>query len=183
MVPKLYNYPVHKNQKIILSTILKNDIIPWLLSSLLALGIFYGVVSLVNSASPDIGIIDSSAYLFSYASVFYYALIVGMCLLARRSKDIWTWILSGVLIIFFVFPHSWTIANVLLPNSIFPAISAMIGFLALGKIIEYIHFKYIMKLKEPKLSILSLAVYTLFVVQAVILNIPYFFVVFNCCSV
>ena len=182
MTLELYNYPTSDKQKITLSTILKKDIIPWFLSSLLALGIFYSVAFLLNSTSPTISIFESSAYLFSYASVFYYALIIGMCLLARRSKDVWTWVLSGVLIILFVYSDSWTIANSLLPNSVLPAISLMLGFLALGKIMEYIQFKFFMKLQDPKLSVLSIVAYILLVIQALILNTPYFFVVFNCCS-
>lgn len=175
----LYNYPVNKKQKITFTTTLKKDIIPWLLSVLVALGVFYGVVLLVHSASPTLNIIDSSAYLFSYAIVFYYALIVGACFLARRSKDIWTWILSGILIVFFVLPSSWTIANSLLPNSIFPAMSVMVGLLALAKLVEYIRFKHFMKHEGIGISFMALVAYLVLVLQAVFFNTPYFFVVFS----
>lgn len=46
--------------------------------------------------------------------------------------------LSVILIVFFIPQGATTIANMLLPNSILPALTAMVGFLAAGRIIEYV---------------------------------------------
>ena len=173
MPTRLYNYPVNQKHLIMVSTILKHDIAPWLASVVSGLVIFYIVVFLVYSAAPNMGIINASAYLLSYAAIFYYVLILGVCICARRSMNFWTWLLAAMLIVFFVQQPSWTFASTLLPNSIFPALSVMLGILAFGRMVEYIHFRWVMKIDGVRLSSASLIVYLVLIVQAFLLNSPY----------
>ena len=155
--------------------IIKRDIVPWVASAGFSLLIFIGVSALVSSANPNLNNGDAVANIYTWARPFYFALIVLAVFLARRSKDAWTWIIAVTLIIFFISQGATNIANALLPNSIFQALIAMIGFLAAGRIVEYIHMRYITQLPEPTLTRSALASYMVLILGAIFMDTPIFF--------
>jgi len=158
-------------------SILKADIFPWILSAGFTLLLFAGVVLLIGSANPkhNSDFIEASAALYTFGAPFYYALVVLACLLARRSRDVGTWILVGVLIIFFVPQTEVNLAVAILPNSVLAAITAMIGFLALGRIVEYLRMRYVIKLDKPQLSVGAFVLYCLLVLGSTFLNSSFLF--------
>lgn len=165
----------NKTQHISLWIIIKSDIAPWLASAGFMLLVFAGVTALIGGTRSDMSSSDVTANLYTWARPFYFALIVLACLFARRSRDAWTWILSGILIIFFVPQTAINFAVVILPNSIFQAMVAMIGFLAAGRLVEYIKMRHVMKLEEPTLSSAALCTYGLSVCIAILLDMPLLF--------
>ena len=82
------------------------------------------------------------------------------------------------LIIFFVPQYSTNIATVLFPNSIFQAMIALIGFLAIERLIEYIQMRYIVKLETPILSMGALVGYIALICCVLFLEVPLFFELF-----
>lgn len=130
----------------------KKDLIPWVASAGLALLIFSGVSGLVSSANPILNEGDAIANLYTWARPLYFALVVAVVFLARHSKDVWTWVLAVLLIIFFIPQGATNIANALMPNSILQALIAMIGLLAAGRVVEYIQMRYMTGLREPALT-------------------------------
>lgn len=156
-----------RTNRIGLRPVVRFDIAPWVASAILSLLLFVGVSALVTSANPNLNEGDAVANLYTWARPFYFALVVLAVLSARRSKDVWTWVLSVILIVFFIPQGATTIANMLLPNSILPALTAMVGFLAAGRIIEYVHMRYMTKLSEPTLSFGALTGYVLLILGAI----------------
>ncbi len=133
---------------ITLWTVTKKDIIPWLLSAAFILLIFVGVISLINATGgKDNNFLNASAMLYANTMPLYWGLIVLACLAARRSADKWTWILAAILIFFFVPQGSITIAMKLLPNSILPALIAMLGLLSIARIVEYVQVRNFLDVK------------------------------------
>lgn len=164
-----------KTQRIGLWIIVKNDIIPWFVSAGFALLLFAGVATLIGGVRPDMSNADATANLYTWARPFYIALVILACLLARRSRDIRTWVLAGILIIFFIPQTAVNFAIALWPNSILQAMIAMLGFLAAGRVVEYIHMRYVVKLDEPILSLTAFIGYMLLVCGAIFLDAPLFF--------
>ena len=165
----------NRAQHINLWVIIKSDIAPWLASAGFVLLLFAGVAALIGGTRPDMSSSDTTANLYTWAQPFYFALVVLACFLARRSRDAWTWVLAGILIIFFVPQTETNLAVAILPNSIFQAIVAMIGFLAAGRLIEYLHMRYVVKLEEPTLSVAALSSYGLLVCSAIFFDAPLIF--------
>lgn len=165
--------------RITLSMVAKNDIIPWFMSAGLASLLFIGVSLLISSAQPDMNNADATANLYALAQPFYFALIVLACLLSRRSKDLRTWILIGVVIVFFVPQFAVNFAISILPNSILQAMVAMIGLLAGERIIEYIHIRYIIKLDQLTFSTPALVSYGVLIAGAIFLLSPFIYEFFN----
>ncbi len=158
--------------------VLKYDILPWFVSAGIALLLFIGVAVLAHGANPQMTSDDVVANVYSWARPFYYALIVLAVFLARRSRDIWTWVLAGILIIFFV-PQVFTnLAVAIFPNSILQAMVAMLGFLAVGRVVEYIHMRYIVGLTEPTLSVAALVSYGILISGALVCDTSFFFNLF-----
>lgn len=168
----------NKTQHITLWLVMKNDIMPWFASAGLALLLFAGVSALVGSIRPDMDSADATASLYIWARPFYFALIVLACFLARRSLDMRTWILSAILIIFFIPQTTINLAVAILPNSILQALIAMIGFLALERIIEYIRMRHIIKLEDPTVSTGALIGYGLLICGAIVFDAPQLYNIF-----
>lgn len=159
----------NKTQCIGFWVIIKNDILPWFASAGFALLLFLGVLALVSSAQPNMSDIDASANLYTWALPFYYALIALVMFLARRTRDMWTWIFIVVLALFFVNQSTASLSTVILPSSILYAMVAMLGLLAFGRIVEYIYLRHTVKLSEPHLSYPAYATYISVVVMTAIL--------------
>ena len=75
---------------------------PWFISACIALLIFAGISAVVSSANANVSDEDAVAVLYSRAQLLYFALVAFAVFAARRSKSVWTWILSAILIVFFV---------------------------------------------------------------------------------
>lgn len=165
----------NRTQQIGLWLVLKSDIVPWLTSVGMSLLLFVGISALVSGANPSVTSDDAVANLYTWARPLYYALIVLAVFMARRSRNIWTWVIAVILILFFIPQYSTNIANSLMPNSILQAMVALVGFLSIGRLIEYVHMRYVVKLEEPTLSMGALAGYIVLVCGAVFLDVPLFF--------
>ncbi len=168
----------NRTDKIGLYLVAKYDFLPWLASIGMVLLLFIGVSTLVGSANPNMTDDDAIANLYTWARPLYYALVVLAVFAARRSRDIWTWAMAIALIIFFVPQYSTNIATVLFPNSIFQAMIALIGFLAIERLIEYIQMRYIVKLETPILSMGALVGYIALICCVLFLEVPLFFELF-----
>lgn len=160
----------NKTERIGLWLVMKSDILPWLASIGVVGLLFLGVSALVGSFNPSMTSDDVVANLYSRAAPFYYALIVLAVFMSRRSRDKWTWLLAAVLIIFFVSQVSINFAVHLWPNSIARALIAMVGFLAFGRLVEYLHMRYVVNLDVPSLSFFATMAYVLLVGAAMFLN-------------
>lgn len=151
----------HRTERINLWLVIKHDFMPWFISACIALLIFAGISAVVSSANANVSDEDAVAVLYSRAQLLYFALVAFDVFAARRSKSVWTWILSAILIVFFIPQHVTNIANAIVPNSIFQALVAMLGFLAVERLIEYVQMRYIIKLEKPTLSSGALVGYVL----------------------
>lgn len=150
-------------------TVIKNDVLPWLLSAGVVLVVLFGVTALVASvdSSGQTDYIEASANLFIYGRFFYWALIVVVVCLARRSLGAWTWITTAILILF-VLPQSYTtLAIMAMPNGLLGSMVVMLGLLAIGRLVEYLWMRYRIGLKKPRLSAGAIAVYVFVVVASV----------------
>lgn len=163
-----------RTDKIGLSIIAKHDILPWLASAVLFLLIFVAIKMVIGSANPSVGDDELMMVITSRAKVLYVALIVLAVLCARRSRSVWTWVLSVILIIFFLPQSSLTVAIWLMPASVLQPLIAMIGFLAAERIVEYIRLRYVMDIEKPTLSGGALAAYILLVIGAIYMVTPVF---------
>lgn len=181
MAYSFLTFDTDDKQRITAWSIFRADVIPWVVSAGLALLVFTGVVLLVGSMDPDHdgGFIYATAILSTFAAPLYYALVVVACLFARRSYNLWTWTLSGILIVFFIGPNEMNFATAIFPNSILPAMVAMIGFLAFGRIVEYVRMHYILKLDTPTLGWGALILYSVLVVGAVFLDSSLLYALFD----
>lgn len=157
----LLSLPVTKQKSISASTVFKKDIVPWLASSVLAMLAFLVVSLIIASANPDVDGVDARVVLFGRATIFYWVLIIGACFMARRSKSAWTWVLSAVLIFLFLPQIAPTLATTLFPHSILQSLIAMLGLLALGRLVEYLYIRYHIKLAEPTLSTRAIVLYAI----------------------
>lgn len=165
----------HQTERISLWIVVKHDFMPWLLSASFALLVFTGISLLVSSANANVSEEDAIAVLYSRAQLLYIALIAIAVFAARRSKSIWTWVLSVLLVIFFLPQNANNLVNAIAPNSIAQAIVAMIGFLATERLIEYIQMRYVIKLEKPTFSVGAWVGYITLILCVVILEAPLFF--------
>lgn len=168
-------FTVDKNKQIHCWTVLKRDVVAWLAAASVSLLLFLGTAALLGGADPDMDSVVINGYL-SMVQPFMYGLIVLAVLLARRSLDKWTWIFAVILILFFTGPGlGFSFAQQLVPSSIVPAMIAMIGLLALSRIVEYGRLRYVIELREPRLTKSALITYVLLVVAAILLNSSLFY--------
>lgn len=175
----LLTFSVTNKQRISAWAVIKSDILWWLTGAGVALALYLGVAAMLGDVRPDIDNVDISGQLYIWARYFYWALVVVAVLIARRSKGAWTWVLSAILIIAFVTFQRPTFAVVLLPNSILPAVTAMLGLLAIGRIVEYLVMRYSTKLKEPTLGVGALIVYMTVILIAVGFNSQFIYELFS----
>ena len=165
----------NKTDTIGLGLVLKHDFLWWILGAGASMLLFAGVFALTASVRPDMDTMDVGSILFTTGRPFYYALVVIGVLLARRSFNAWTWILIGILVFGFMDQSSFSFSVVWMPHSILYTMIAMIGLLALGRIIEYLHMHYIVKLDEPRLSVGGWFVYMTLIIAATLLNSSVFY--------
>lgn len=158
-------------------SVMRGDIIPWVLSGAMMTLIYVAIVYIVVAASHDsVTFTEAAVNLPSYS--FLTLAILG-CVLARRSKGAWTWILAAVLFLFFTKSTHMTFAAYLLPNGILPMMFAMLGLLAVGRIVEYLHMRYVIELDEPRLTTGGWVSYLLLVVVAIVMNSALIFDLFS----
>lgn len=164
-----------KTETIGLGLVLKHDFLWWIMGAGASILLFAGVFALTASVRPDMDTMDVGSILFTAGRPFYYALVVIGVLLARRSFDVWTWVLIGILVFGFMDQGSFSFSVVWMPHSILYTMIAMIGLLSLGRIIEYLHMRYIVKLDVPRLSVGGWAIYIALIAASILLNSSVFY--------
>ena len=160
-------FQIDEQKRITFRSVVKADLIPWTIGFGFAFLLYFGVSALLKSVRPDMSNLDVSAILYTWGEYFLWGLIVLALLIARRSKDAWTWVLAVILIFIFLPQTEMTLAIDILPNSILQPMVAMIGLLSLGRIIEYLHMRYSIGLDEPSLTIGTIASYAILILIAI----------------
>ncbi len=165
----------NKTDTISFTHVLRHDLLWWLIGAGVSTLLFTGVLAITASARPDIDTMDVGSILSTTGRPFYYALIVGGVLLARRSFSVWTWALVGILVFGFMSPSSFSFSAVWMPHSILYTMVAMTGLLAVGRVVEYLYMRYIIRLGEPHLSVGGWTAYLAFIVGAILLDSSTFY--------
>lgn len=123
----------------------------------------------MRDTNPSVDDEYISGALYTWGQYFLWALLVLAVFASRRSKDIWTWVLSAILIFVFLPQYGgMNLAISLLPNSILYPLFALLGLLAAGRIVEYVHTRYFVGIKEPRLSFCAATVYIAMIAIAVL---------------
>jgi hypothetical protein len=155
--------------RITLGVVLKTDILPWLTSTVIALLLCLGVGAMVASMNPNLPRADADAILYQRAFVFFVAMLVAACFMARRSRDKWTWLLATLTVLYFILGNNISIITAVYPNSILPALLAMIAMLAAGRLIEYMILR-LTTVIAPVLSATAIIIYVLGIIVPIGLN-------------
>lgn len=148
--------------------VVRGDVVPWALSGALMTLLYIAMVYTVVIASHESVTFARAAANLSLAP--FLALAVLGSVVARRSRDIWTWVLAVVLILFFARSTHTTLAAYWLPNGPLTMVCAMLGLLAAGRIVEYLHMRYVIQLQEPRLTTGGWVTYLLLTVVALGMN-------------
>ncbi|NCU37983.1 hypothetical protein EOL96_02920 [Candidatus Saccharibacteria bacterium] len=149
--------------------IIKSDIFPWVASAGFSLLFYLGVEAMLRDANPNIDDEYIGGALYTWGRYFLWALLMLAVFASRRSKDIWTWVLSAILIFVFLPQYGgMNLAISILPNSILYPLLAMLGLLATGRLVEYLRIRYLMGIKEPRLSIGATTVYIIMIAITVL---------------
>lgn len=173
MAHNLVTLPTDERERITLLTIVRRDIAPWLLAAGIAMGLWFAVALVTRSANPNMSPDDADAVLFTTGRTFIWAVIVLAVFIARRSRDTWTWALIVLLILLFIDARSFSLTTTALPNSPLYALTAMIGLLAFGRLVEYIHMRYVVTLSEPTLTSPAIIGYCTLIIATIIFNTPF----------
>ncbi len=150
--------------------VLRVDIMPWVACGAIAVGLYALVALLISGVSNSPHAFQFAAATLYQQPMVSYVLVALACFSARRSKQAWTWVVTGLLIIFSIPQGNETLAIHLFPNSILPAMIAMTGWLAIGRITEYIYIKRILKLANLTMTSYSISIYGMFAAIACVMN-------------
>lgn len=156
--------------RITLGAVLKADVVPWLVSVTVVFLVYLGISTVIASVNPNLPRSDSDAILYSRAFVLFVVLLVVACFMARWSRDKWTWVLAVLTVLYFLVKTNSSIAMAAFPNSILPALLAMITLLAMGRIVEYIVVRLTYRSDSPVLDPLAAIVYFLLIIVTAGLN-------------
>lgn len=163
-----------KKKIITFRTALLADILPWGLAAVFITLLYFGIVliaaEVINTQDNAFEIAAATA---SQQILLIYSLIIIACMIARRAiKDIPTWILAFTLIILFAPPLYGNYAAQIFPNSVLPAMVAMISILAIWRLIEFIYTRYVAKLDEYRMSASAWILYCMVIIGTIALSLP-----------
>lgn len=160
--------------------VLYKDLLPWIGASLLVVLLNIGMVALISGTLPSTDTFNfskASAYLHQQALPLYALTLLG-CLLARRSKSTWTWVAAGLLIVLIAPQTNMTFAVSLFPNSTLPVMIGMIGLLAIGRLVEYLHIKHVIQLEQLSLTTGGLMTYLSVILLTIVMSSASIFRIF-----
>lgn len=142
--------------------VIQKDILRWISIVLLVIipyATYAFVLSLAFTSTPTKEAFMQGVIILSQPLVFI-GVVVAAVLIARQSIfDTWTWVLCAILVIFYALPRSMSFAMLLLLNSPLPALVAMVGILAIYRIVEYFYAKRIIKLESIEMTKGAIASY------------------------
>ena len=162
-----------ERDKITLRNALTADIIPWLIGAGFIVVLFLGIVLMAQEMLGDKeGAFEIAAATASGAPFLMWGLLPLGCIIARRAyREVYTWVLAVFIVIFFAHPAWYSLSVQLFPNSVLPAMTAMVGVLALGRLFEYGYAHFGAKL-AIKMSGEALATYLVLFLGALFLLLP-----------
>jgi len=176
MSVRLLTLPSRNSKVIKAQNALKKDVTPWLLIGALLVAI-YAAMGLViaTSLSAEIHYEDGVGILYQ-RTIPAVALIVFGCLLARqRPQDIWTWALMAIVILIYIPQGNFNMSMYIFPNSVLQPTVAMVGLLATGRIVEYLHAKYVVNYNEIEMSKGAWSIYLITIVASYTMNSSFVF--------
>lgn len=156
-----------------LRQVLEKDILPWLIGAgsvlILYLLIVLGIASTAPAGRSGFELASASLYTqLGVAPIF----ILAATFIARRKKDTYMWV-TALALVLLVMPQRWpSYAMVMLPNTIFSSILALVGILAATKLVGYAYSKKKLGEIEPSLTAPALIAYILIAVISGIMTIP-----------
>lgn len=161
---------LRKNEKTSIVTAydaLRKDVLRWVGVvagfTLLQLGIF----ATIGGVNPNINAVQAGAFV---APQLGYALIFLACVAARKTIDVWTFVLGVVLIAGWLNGVGDSFTRAVFPNSILPALVAMVGFLAAGRLVMYLRAKYILELQHIAFARGTIITYACIIIATFALN-------------
>ena len=163
-----------KKDTITFKNALTADVLPWLFGAGFSLLLYVAVIFLIKDAVTD----QANPFEFAAAAASNQIyLLAGLILLgtiiARRSYRNVTTIAIGIgLVIFFAQPRNFSIAMNLFPNSILPAMVALIGVLAAGRLITFFYTRFVAKLDTVTMSASALVLYGALFISSYVLLFP-----------
>lgn len=163
-----------KEDRITFRSVITADVIPWLLSTGAVVLLYLGVVLMAQEAiasqdnSFEIATATASSQLFLMAGL----ILLGVIMARRSYRDVTTWAIGIGLILFFARPSWHSLASQIFLNSILPAMVALIGVLAAGRIITFLYTRYVAKLDTVKMDINAFVTYGALVIGASFLMLP-----------
>jgi|GEM_PF-2339700 len=147
--------------------VLRKDVAYWCVIAIALSLVQLGIFALVASTSPNVTVTQAGAFIWPQLN---YALIFLACIAARKTIDVWTFVLGFTLIAGWLSVNSESITRVLLPNSILASLVGMIGLLAIGRLAMYVRAKYALNIVSVTFSRGAIATYACVIVASFLLN-------------
>lgn len=168
--------PDHDSQTVTLRNALRKDIAIWLLVAAAAVGLYASVGLLIMAALPAGADYQHGLAVLYQQVVVVAALVVGACIAARRRpKDVWTWVLAALVISIYVPQSGYSLSMYMFVNSALQPMIGMVGLLSAGRIVEYLHARYVIKFTHITPSAGAITAYAAVAALCYALTAPWVF--------
>ncbi len=151
----ILSLPGKNSHTITFSDALKKDVVRWAAIVLLVMIPYVAyafVLSLAYVTQPSFEAFQKGLSILM-SPMLQTAIVLAAVLWARWVFfDVYTWVLVAILTIFYTTHASFSATMLILPNSPFTALVAMIGFLAIFRIVEYQHMRRIIKVEYATMT-------------------------------